>query len=72
MREGLVAQGQRLVEQGRYFTLFAPRQSGKTTYFQLLFRQLSQQGYLPIWISFESLKTATRAQFYKTLHWYLQ
>ena len=72
MREQLVAKGQVLVEQGRYFTLFAPRQAGKTTYFQLLFRQLQHQGYLPIWISFEGLKTATRAEFYRALHWYLQ
>lgn len=71
LRPALLAKGQRLVEQGRYFTLFAPRQSGKTTYFQLLFRQLQSQGYLPIWISFESLKTATRAQFYEALHWNL-
>ena len=36
MRQSLVAQGLQLVAQGRFFTIFAPRQSGKTTYFQLL------------------------------------
>ena len=71
-RPALLAKGQRLVEQGRYFTLFAPRQTGKTTYFQLLFRQLQTQGYLPIWISFEGMKTATRDEFYDALHWNLQ
>jgi len=55
-----------------YFTLFAPRQTGKTTYFQLLFRQLPTQGYLPIWISFEGLKNANPAKFYRTIHQYLQ
>jgi len=64
MREQLVAQGEVLVAGGRFFTIFAPRQAGKTTYFQLLFRQLAQQGYTPVWVSFEGMKTATRAEFY--------
>lgn len=48
MRETLVAKGQTLVERGCYFTIFAPRQAGKTTYFQLLFRQLKQEAYMPV------------------------
>ena len=71
LREALVAQGETLVEQGRYFTLFAPRQAGKTTYFQLLFHQLNHQEYTTIWISFEGLKTLTRQEFYQTLTLYL-
>ena len=66
MREALVATGKRMVEQGRYFTIFAPRQAGKTTYFQLLFQKLKTEGtYTPIWISFENLATATREEFYQ-------
>ena len=65
-REALVASGQALVDDGRYFTLFAPRQAGKTTYFQLLFRALEKQDYIPIWVSFESLKTVSREKFYRT------
>ncbi|MFN8487905.1 MAG: AAA-like domain-containing protein [Caldilineaceae bacterium] len=72
MRQALVAKGQALVERGRFFTIFAPRQSGKTTYFQLLFRQLRTQGYLPIWISFEGLKTLDRPVFYAALQHRLQ
>jgi hypothetical protein len=49
-----------------------PRQAGKTTYFQLLFRQLQQVGYLPIWISFEGLKTLARDEFYQALTVYLR
>jgi hypothetical protein len=71
MREALVAEGQTLVDQGRYFTIFSPRQAGKTTYFQLLFRQLHPQGYLPMWISFEGLKTIGRTKFYTILQEYL-
>ena len=67
MREALVATGQALVDSGRFFTIFAPRQSGKTTYFQLLFRDLRIQGYLPIWISFEGLKQLSKAKFYNAL-----
>ena len=72
MREGLVAKGTILVDQGRYFTIFAPRQAGKTTYFQLLLRRLQQDGYTPIWISFEGLKTLARAKFYSAFALLLQ
>jgi hypothetical protein len=72
MREALIAEGCRLVEKGRYFTIFSPRQAGKTTYFQLLFRQLPPQDYLPIWISFEGLKKLTDADFYFALAHFLQ
>ncbi|MBI3960726.1 MAG: ATP-binding protein [Chloroflexi bacterium] len=64
MREALVMQGQALVDNGRFFTIFAPRQSGKTTYFQLLFRRLAQQGYVPVWVSFEGMKSADSVEFY--------
>ncbi|MEM7531029.1 MAG: AAA-like domain-containing protein [Chloroflexota bacterium] len=66
MREALVATGQALVDNGHYFTIIAPRQAGKSTYFQLLFEELKQQDYLPIWVSFESLKTVNRDKFYRT------
>jgi hypothetical protein len=55
------------VAKGRFFTLFAPRQSGKTTYFQLLLAELQDEGYTPIWISFESFKTLDRETFYAAL-----
>ncbi|MBI3960687.1 MAG: AAA-like domain-containing protein [Chloroflexi bacterium] len=72
MREDLVATGQQLVEQGRYFTIFAPRQAGKTTYFQLLFRHLQHQNFTPVWISFESLRTIGREKFYQVMGHELQ
>lgn len=67
LREKLVAQGEQLVAQGRFFTIFAPRQSGKTTYFQLLFRRLDQLGYTPVRLSFEGMQTLSRAKFYQVL-----
>jgi len=68
MREALIEVGREKVNKGRFFTLFAPRQSGKTTYFQLLLKQLNQAGYTAIWVSFEALKTATRDQFYQAFN----
>ena len=67
MREALLAEGKKMVAKGRYFTIFAPRQSGKTTYFHLLMKELQKENYLPLWISFENLKTAKRDEFYAVL-----
>ena len=65
MREALIERGREKVHQGRYFTIFAPRQAGKTTYFQLLMTRLRKEGrYTPIWISFENLTLSTREEFY--------
>jgi hypothetical protein len=68
MREALIAIGKEKVRKGRYFTLFAPRQSGKTTYFQLLLEALKKEGFTPICISFENLKTVTKEIFYRDLN----
>jgi len=68
MREALIAEGLEKVRKGRYFTLFAPRQAGKTTYFQLLLEAVRAENFTPIWISLESLKTVTREVFYRDLN----
>ncbi len=69
LREALVAAGMNKVKDGRYFTIFAPRQAGKTTFFQLLLNALAREGnFLPIWISFENTKTLSRKRFYEALN----
>ncbi|MEN8220485.1 MAG: AAA-like domain-containing protein [Pseudomonadota bacterium] len=68
MREALIAEGKEKVRKGRYFTLFAPRQTGKTTYFQLLLEAVKVDNFIPIWISFEDLKTVTKEVFYQDLN----
>jgi hypothetical protein len=68
MREALIAEGKEKVRKGRYFTLFAPRQTGKTTYFQLLLEAVKAENFTPIWISFESLNTVSREVFYQDLN----
>jgi predicted AAA+ superfamily ATPase len=56
MREALITTSLEQVKKGRYFTLFAPRQAGKTTFFQLIIEKL-KESYTPIWITFENLTT---------------
>ena len=68
MREALIAKGKEKVRKGRYFTLFAPRQTGKTTYFQLLLEAVRSENFTPIWISFESLKNVSKDVFYRDLN----
>jgi hypothetical protein len=68
LRKNLIAEGLDKIRRGRCLTIFAPRQAGKTTFFQLLIAELSKEGrYTPIWISFENLQGATKKQFYEVL-----
>ena len=45
LRQKLIQRGLNLVQNERYFTIWAPRQTGKSTYFRLLATELVQQGY---------------------------
>ena len=67
MREELLATGKEKVRKGQYFTIFAPRQSGKTTYLKLLLAELKDEGFISIWISFESFSTLSKQRFYQAL-----
>jgi hypothetical protein len=71
MRENLINIGSEKVRKGRYFTLFAPRQAGKTTFFKLLLSEL-EKDFTTVWISFENLKTAEKVEFYQALNHKLQ
>ena len=44
-RLGLIESGKKLVHNNRYFTIWAPRQTGKSTYFRLLADALREEGY---------------------------
>lgn len=69
IREVLIAEGIDKVKKGRYFTLFAPRQAGKTTFFKLLLNVLDQkEDFATIWLSFENLKTVSKNDFYRELN----
>ena len=47
-------QGMELVANQRYFTIWAPRQGGKSTFFKLLSARLRQVGYGVVQVNFES------------------
>jgi type II secretory pathway predicted ATPase ExeA len=64
MREALMLEGKAKVNKGRFFTLFAPRQAGKTTFFKLLLKVL-EKDFTTVWISFENLATLNKEVFYQ-------
>ena len=54
------------IKQGRYIVLFAPRQSGKTTFFQEVLKLLAknESSYFPIQLNFEDYKNRAPDAFY--------
>ena len=57
------------VKVGRYIVLFAPRQTGKTTFFRLALGTLAAEDptYLPILLDFQMMRNASPETFYKQL-----
>ena len=62
-RQALMQSAKKLVYNDRYFTLFAPRQSGKSTFFQMLGAQLETEGYKVCYTNFEYFHTTGEASF---------
>ncbi len=58
------------VKEGRYIVLFAPRQTGKTTFFRAALKRLSTDtpGYFPIQLNFERYEDWTRDEFYRDFY----
>lgn len=54
------------LKEGRYIVLFAPRQTGKTTFFQLALEALTAKDatYFPIQLNFEVYEDCTPSEFY--------
>jgi AAA-like domain len=67
LRSDLMEQGKGKVYKRRYFTLFAPRQSGKSTFFQLLGEQLKTEGYKVCYTNFENCQNTSQASFLKDI-----
>lgn len=59
----------RRVKQGRYIVLFAPRQTGKTTFFRnaLDMLEVERSAYLPIQLNFEGYVDTDSSTFYSSL-----
>jgi len=57
-----------MVDHGRYFSIFAPRQSGKTTFFNEFGKQLEiDPTYITILLSFQNFKNLAALKFYKRI-----
>ena len=57
------------IKLGRYLVIFAPRQTGKTTFFRWALAELAAEDttYFPIQLDFEAYKNCTPADFYAHL-----
>ena len=65
-RQSIINQGIKLVQEECYFTIWAPRQTGKSTCFRLLATDLEKMGYQVVHINFENYKTASLDSFLYT------
>ena len=66
-RENLIKKGIELVRKERYFTIWAPRQTGKSTYFRQLSKELEKIGYKPVYISVEGFNDFSAKDTFDTL-----
>ncbi|MCY3743123.1 MAG: AAA-like domain-containing protein [Candidatus Poribacteria bacterium] len=59
------------VKNGKYIVLFAPRQTGKTTFFRLALEALVAKDptYFPIQLDFQTMRNAAPATFYEQLYY---
>jgi len=58
------------IKEGRYIVLFAPRQTGKTTFFRFATKELTNQdeSYFPIQLNFEAYKNLIPSDFYASFY----
>ncbi len=66
-REYLIDKGSELVIEERYFTIWAPRQTGKSTYFRMLAQKLEEQEYQVTHVNVENYKEAPSSAFFNYL-----
>ena len=66
-RESLIKKGVELVKDERYFTIWAPRQTGKSTYFRQLAAQLEDYNYKVTHLNVENYLDATKETFLKII-----
>jgi hypothetical protein len=71
-RSSYLQQGLDLVNNKRYFTIWAPRQTGKSTYFRQLAEVLNRLGYEVAHINFENYKDESKEAFLNALRDELQ
>ena len=59
MRDNYIEKGVTLVNQKRYFTIWAPRQTGKSTYFRQLAVELRKEDYKVCYVNLENDKESS-------------
>ena len=62
-RLDLVKKGKQLVYKDRYFTIWAPRQTGKSTFFRFLAGALEEEGYKACYVNFENFRHESKEDF---------
>ena len=62
------------VKDGRYIVLFAPRQTGKTTFFRMALETLVTEDptYFPIQLDFQTMRNAAPTTFYEQLYYMIR
>ncbi|MGA1825419.1 MAG: ATP-binding protein [bacterium] len=68
MREDLIKKGIDLVQRQRYFTIWAPRQTGKSTFFRLLAKKLNTMDYKAVYFSTEGFTNFSITAILKELN----
>jgi hypothetical protein len=63
-----IERGKELVNDKRYFTIWAPRQTGKSTYFMFLADHLRHEGYKVCHVNFENFKEGSIKDFIISLN----
>ncbi len=66
LRDELVQKGVNLVKKKRYFTIWAPRQTGKSTYFRLVAKKLKCEGCKTVFFSAEGFDDYTTEDVFDT------
>ena len=57
-----------IVDNGRYFSMFAPRQSGKTTFLEEVCSQLHKSpAYVAVFLCFQDSKNLDKSEFYSSI-----
>ncbi len=56
------------LEKGRYIVLFAPRQTGKTTFFRSALDRLATETYVPLRIDFQASNNLEPVEFYEDMY----
>ncbi len=71
-RTKLIKEGIVLVKRKRYFTIWAPRQTGKSTYFRQLAKELNNLNYKVVHLNVENYLDATKEVFLNILKEHLE